>query len=508
MFKQLGILAMFLAVCMTAVGCKVGPECFRPNAELPPGWKAAIDESLATQAEADQVWWTAFNDAALNTLVERARSQNLTLQEASARIWEARSQRGVVRGGLFPQVAQTDSYTRTKISNNASPFGTVGNFPAFDFWSTGFDLSWELDVFGAVRRNMEAADADIGIACENYNALQVTLLGDVAGNYVLLRTLQERETIAQENARLQAETLRITEERFGAGAVSELDVSQAKSNLHRTRAAIPQLQRERERTINRLCVLQGENPRELAEVSVGISIPRPSEKIAIGLPVNLIRQRPDIRRAEFEVCAQSARIGVAVADLYPRFSLNGSFTLNSVDIGTLFDGNSIAYRVGPGLRWNILNFGRVRSNIDVQEARFQQSVLRYRQAVLNAVEEVENALVSFQRYQETEVELREAVTAAQKAARTAEEQYKAGAISFQSLLDTQRFLAELQDRHAQARGDVTLSAVTLYKSLGGGWNLQAVQQSPVMVPPATAEPTPDNQAKQSTELPLGSLDGA
>lgn len=508
MCKQLGVLAMFLALCMTAVGCKVGPECFRPNAELPPGWKAAIDESLATQVEADQVWWTAFNDAGLNTLVERARSQNLTLQEANARIWEARSQRGVVRGGLFPQVAHTDSYSRNKISNNASPFGTVGNFPAFDFWSTGFDASWELDVFGAVRRNLEAADADIGLACENYNALHVTLLGDVAGNYVLLRTLQEREAIAQENARIQNETLRITEERFGAGAVSELDVSQAKSNLHRTRAAIPQLQRERERTINRLCVLQGENPRELTEIGASVSIPRSPETIAIGLPVNLIRQRPDIRRAEFEVCAQSARIGVAVADLYPRFSLNGSFTLNSTDIGTLFDGNSIAYRIGPALRWDILNFGRVRSNIDVQEAQFQQSVLRYRQAVLNAVEEVENALVSFQRNQETEVELHEAVTAAEKAARTAEEQYKAGAISFQSLLDTQRFLAELQDRHAQARGDVTLSAVTLYKSLGGGWNLQAIQQSPAMVPPAPAEPTPDNQAKQSTESPLGSQDRA
>ena len=188
MGRQLAGLAMVFVVGLTVTGCKVGPECCRPNAELSEKWRAATDGSLATQADADQVWWTAFNDAGLNTLVERARSQNLTLQEANARIREARSQRGVVRGGLFPQVAHTDSYSRNKISNNASPFGTVGNFPAFDFWSTGFDASWELDVFGAVRRNLEAADADIGLACENYNALHVTLLGDVAGNYVLFCT--------------------------------------------------------------------------------------------------------------------------------------------------------------------------------------------------------------------------------------------------------------------------------------------------------------------------------
>lgn len=495
------IIILAAAITVAVSGCKVGPDCRAWHDPLRSDWRLQLDESLRTDGALDQTWWVAFNDPALNTLVNRSVVQNLSLQEAAARIQESRARLGVSRGGLFPTVNQIDSYKRIDISDNGSPFGITGfSFPPFDLWSTGFDVSWEIDVFGAVRRTMEAARADLDASVENRNALQVTLLGDVATNYVTLRAVEQRIVNAAENVRIQEETVRITQERFQAGAVSDLDVSQAKTLLHRTQSAIPLLQRERDRAMNRLCVLQGEQPRNMDEIIAPEgSIPRPPTNIDIGIPINLVRQRPDIRRAEWEVVAQSARIGVATADLYPRFSLIGIFTLDSINLNQLFDAGSLSMRVAPEVRWNILNFGRVRSNIAVQDARFDQAVTRYRQAVLDAVEEVENALAGYHRYRESEKELALAVDAARSAARTASEQYKAGAVSFQTLLDAERSLVLTQDEHISAQGNVTLSVVQLYKALGGGWDWSsaagwsslAVPPEPIEVPPPSA-PAADN----------------
>lgn len=466
------LIILAAAMMAAASGCKVGPDRQAWHDPLRSEWRQQLDETLHTDGALDQTWWTGFNDPALNRLVDRSVAQNLSLHEAAARIQESRARLGVSRGGLFPTVNQTGSYKRIDNSDNGSPSGiTELESPPFDLWSTGFDVSWEIDIFGAVRRTMEAARADLYASVENRNALQVTLLGDVGTNYVTLRAIEQRVINAAENVRIQEETVRITQKRFQAGAVSELDVSQATTLLYRTRSAIPLLQRERDLAVNRLCVLQGEQPRNLDEIiEPKGSIPRPPVRIGIGIPINLVRQRPDIRRAEWEAVAQSARIGVATADLYPRFSLTGIFTLDSVELSQLFDGHSLAMRVGPEVRWNILNFGRVRSNIAVQDAQFDQAVTRYRQAVLEAVEEVENAMAGYCRYRESEKELSQAVNAARSAARTAADQYKAGAVSFQTLLDAARSLALTQDEHIAAQGNVTLSVVQLYKALGGGWN--------------------------------------
>jgi NodT family efflux transporter outer membrane factor (OMF) lipoprotein len=461
------------AVMALVCGCAAGPDYEAPTLDLPAAWSRTLEEGLAGGAAVEERWWKLFDDPVLDAFIERARSRNLSVQEAVARIHEARAQRGVVRGGLLPEGGAVGSYTRIDISDNGNPFGSGdGDFPAYDFWSAGFDASWELDVFGRVRRALEAAGAEIDGAVEGMHGVVVTLLGDVAANYVQIRTLEERIRSAEENARIQAETLRITEERYRAGAVSQLDVSQAKSNLHRTLAAVPLLQGALARTMNRLRVLMGESPRDLSEELAGPrAIPAAKPRsIALGVPAELLRRRPDVRQAERDLSAQSARIGVAAADLYPRLSLVGTFTLDSTEFDPWLESDSTAFRAGPSLRWNVFNFGRARSTVHAREARFEQALHRYRQIVLEAIEEVENALVSYARNREAEAHLAQAREAAEQAAETADVQYRQGATSFQSLLDAQRFLAEVEDLHAASRGDVTLSLIALFKALGGGWS--------------------------------------
>ncbi len=486
-------LILGFVLLFSASGCKVGPNCRPWHDPLRAEWRQELDASLRTDKAVDPMWWASFEDQSLNTLVDRSLSQNLSLQEAVARIQESRARLGVSRGSLGPDITQTNSYSRVDISDNGSPFGISGlSFPPFDLWSSGFDVSWELDVFGRVRRTMDAAHADVHASIEDRNAVQVTLLGDVATNYVIVRAIEQRLANAAENVRIQSETVQITLDRFEAGDVSELDVSLARTLLYRTQAAIPQLARERDHAINRLSVLQGEQPRELTDsITAEGSIPKPRNEIEIGIPVNLVRQRPDVRRAEWEVVAQSARIGVATADLYPRFSLTGLFTVDSIELNQLFDGDSLAMRVGPQIRWNIFSFGRVRSNIAMQNARYDQSIARYRQAVLRGVEEVENSLASYRRYRDAETKLAKAVESARKAAATAAQQYREGDVGFQTLLDAERSLAVTQDEHIAMLGNVTLSVVQLYKALGGGWNWQASQAGPGGLP--TAKQSPPNE---------------
>jgi multidrug efflux system outer membrane protein len=497
--------ALVMAFLTAVSGCKVGPDHRAWHDPLRAEWRQELDESLRTDQVVDPMWWAGFEDPALNSLVDRSLSQNLSLQEAVARIQESRARWGVSRSALGPNIDQTNSYTRIDISDNGNPFGATGrSFPAFDLWSTGFDVSWELDVFGRVRRSMEAAHADIHASVEDRNAIQVTLLGDVATSYVTVRAIEQRLANAAENVRIQSETVQVTLDRYEAGDVSELDVSLARTLLFRTQAAIPQLARERDLAINRLCVLQGEQPRDLTDIiTPDGSIPKPRNQIDIGIPVNLVRQRPDIRRAEWEVVAQSARIGVATADLYPRFSLTGLFTLDSVELNSVFDSGSLAMRVGPQIRWNIFSFGRVRSNIAMQNAKFDQSIARYRKAVLGGVEEVENALASYRRYRDAEEKLAKAVESAKQAAATAAQQYREGDVGFQTLLDAERSLALSQDEHIATQGNVTLSVVQLYKALGGGWDWRAEQTrlSSSAIPLLEVDMTGADSALPTAEIP-------
>lgn len=469
---------LILATLVVTSGCRVGPEPFSPLATVPDAWSQPVDERVSIALETKTAWWTVFRDPVLNRLIAEASEQNLDLRESVSRILEVRAQRGIVRGGFLPDIDSTTSYSRNKISANGNPFG-IRNLPGsgfdisqpFDLFSTGIDASWEIDVFGRVKRSLEATDADLAVSIEDYKAVAVTLLADVASNYSQLRTLQQRIAIAQNNVRIQSATLELTEDRFRVGTISELDVAQAKANLRNTEAAIPAFRSQLRSTANRLCVLRGQHPRDLTGELGGVRpIPTPPPEVVIDLPVALLGRRPDVVRAERDLEAQTARVGVAVADLYPRFSLTGTFTVDAADFSKLFTSDSIAYRLfGPSVRWNLLDFGRVRSNIAVQDERFEQALLRYDKTVLSAIEEVENALTAYLEQLQRLKYLDESVESARRAEELARTQYLKGATSFQSLLDAQKFLLLVEEQQVATRGNVNFNLIALYKALGGGW---------------------------------------
>lgn len=337
-------------------------------------------------------------------------------------------------------------------------------------FSTGFDATWEIDIFGKIRRSLEAADADIGVQEEDYRDILVTLFGDVARNYVTIRVLQERLEIARANLASQKQTLKIVRRRHQAGLVGRLDLAQAESNVHTTASTIPPLREDLQIALNRISILLGETPVPDLEVSLGdASLPIKPDLLALGVPADLIRRRPDLRRAEREVAASSARIGVAVADLYPQFTLTGTISVDSRNVSSLFEPASLAHGVGPGFRWDVLNFGRVLNNIRLQEARYQEAVVNYQQTVLLAVEEVENSLVSYHRSVERVTTLVQATRAAREVVQLSRTQYDRGLIAFQTLLDAERQQLRNEERLAIARGAVLTSLIRAFKALGGGW---------------------------------------
>jgi NodT family efflux transporter outer membrane factor (OMF) lipoprotein len=335
----------------------------------------------------------------------------------------------------------------------------------------GVDASWEIDVFGRIRRAVEASNAELAAAVEDYHDTRVILLAEVAATYVDLRTAQLRLAYARENAEIQRGSLRLTTDRNRAGLVPDLDVRQAELGLAGTEAAIPSLEQQEREAIHRLSVLQGRPPGDLAAELLAVRpIPQPPERVLVGAPADLLRRRPDIRAAERRVAAQTARIGVATADLYPRFSLLGSFSFDALDAAKLFTGDAAAFSVGPAVRWNLFDGGRVRALIAAEEVRAQQSVTRYESTVLRALEETENAIVAFEREQERRDLLRRAVTAAAEALDLVRTLYRIGLTDFQNVLDTQRSLTVQQDELAVSEGLVTLNLIRIYRALGGGWS--------------------------------------
>jgi NodT family efflux transporter outer membrane factor (OMF) lipoprotein len=455
------------------LGCTVGPDYVPPTYPMPGAWSESLEGGLAAEPADLQEWWLTFEDPGLNSLIERALAGNLDLKGAVARIREARAQRGFVASDRFPTIDAAGSYSRDRASENVDRgFGNNIEVSDTDLFSFGFDASWELDIFGRVRRSVEAANANLDAAGEDYRDVLVTLLSEVALNYVEVRSFQTRLEIAEANVRVQEDTLKLTQARFNAGLTSGLDVAQAEANLDTTRSAIPTLQIGLKQAMNRLGVLLGQNPGSLsAELSKPMPIPVTPTEVAIGIPADLLRRRPDIRRAERELAAQTARIGVATADLYPRFSLLGSIGLEASDFGSLFELGSRAYSVGPSFQWNIFDAGRIRSNIVIQDARQEQALIRYESAVLTALEDVENALVAYAREQVRRQSLLKAVDASQRAVKLAETLYIQGLSDFQNVLDAQRSLFNLQDQLAESEGAVTSNLISLYKALGGGWEV-------------------------------------
>ena len=397
--KRHNLLTMIAVACALALGgCTVGPNYVEPEIEPPDAWHTAAVEGLEDGEATLQTWWTVFDDVLLNDLVMRSGAGNLTLREALWKVEEARALRGVVSSNRKPQVGFSADANRSQPSDNGAlgDFAPEEGFEADNLFAAGVGATWEFDVFGRIRRQVEAADAETQATVEAYRDVLVSLYAETALAYVNVRTAQERLRIALANVEAQENTLQLTQDRFSAGLVSALDIAQAESNLANTYSLIPVIERDLNEGLNRLAVLLGENPGALhAELSQEVAIPQEPETVAMGLPTELLRQRPDVRRAERQLAAQTARIGVATADLYPTFSLAGFLGLEALSLGDLASGDSVTWNLGLPIRWNIFSGGRIRSQIRAEEARTNQLLAGYEQTVLNALEESENAMVAY-----------------------------------------------------------------------------------------------------------------
>lgn len=476
---------------------KVGPNYAKPAAAVASEWIDNADARVKAGTTDLRDWWQVFNDPYMDQLVRRAYDGNLTLRVAGLRVVESQAQLGVAVGGIFPQTQNVNAtYLRNQISH-ANPSTSFFPFRAINSYNVGATLAWELDFWGRFRRAIESADATLDASVENYDDALVMLLSDTCDAYVQYRTAQQRLKYAQENVAIQTGVLGIAEDRFKAGVANELDVTQARSNLSRTEALIPQFQLNKRVQGNRLCILMGIPPRELDSL-LGEETPIPSAppEVVLDVPAELLLRRPDVRRAERLVAAQSAQIGIAVSDLYPHMSITGNLNVNSQLPNLLFTGSAVAGNVGPTFNWSILNYGRFRNNIRYQDARFQELAVEYQQVVLKANADAENALNTFLRAQEQVRVLQVSVQAAKRSVEIVTEQYKAGTADFNRVFNIQALLTQEQDGLAQAQSAVALGLVLLYRNLGGGWQLRLEEPRPN----TTVDALPVNES-QSTPPP-------
>jgi multidrug efflux system outer membrane protein len=470
---QRSIAIFSLLTSLLVSGCAVGPDFIKPELAVPDAWHQELTSGPTAGEEGLQAWWEGFNDPVLNNLITRAAAGNFDLTIAIERINEARALLGIAASERLPDINGTGDATRAR-------FGEDFQAPSIDnkrtdyYYSTGLDAFWEIDLWGRISRQIEATEQNMYASIENYRDVLVILYAEVARNYIELRTLQTRLHYAEENTALQRETLKLTEDRLKAEIAPELDVEQARLNLFRTESNIPLYKQAIVTTINRLGVLLGEHPQSLhAELDAHAGIPAPPPSVSIGIPADILRQRPDIRRAERTLASQTARIGVATADLYPAFSLVGNMGFEATT--DLFDSTNRYWSLGPQFRWDIFNGDRVRSRIQGADARAMQALAGYEQTVLLALEEVENAMVAFEQEGNRRAILFQSVVAAQKSADLVRTLYITGLTDFQRLLDMERDLSEQQDSLAASRGTVSQNLVRLYKALGGGWNNQPDQ---------------------------------
>ncbi len=423
-------------------------------------------------------WWKAFNDPVLDRLIEWAYRENLSLRIAGVRVLEARAQLGIAIGGLFPQTQQASGFLQYNRISESAPL--AGAFSKFTYTQdqVGINASWELDFWGRFRRTIESADAIWHATVADYDNALVSLTADVANSYILIRTLEKRIDIAHQNVETQRESLKIAEARFQYGTTSELDVEQAKTVLNNTLASIPTLETQLRQAKDALSMLLGLPPSDLADFLEGPSeIPVSPPHVAVGIPADLLRRRPDIRSAEYQAMAQCAQIGVAKADLYPAFSLTGMFGFSSSDVGhsnliDIFKWKSRTYQIGPAFQWNIFNYGRVTNNVRLQDARLQELLIAYQNAVLTAQQEVEDNLVAFLRAQERAGFLGQSAASARRSVDLAVLQYREGIKDFTTVLFAQQALLNEQDNLAATLGNISSRLVGVYKALGGGWEIR------------------------------------
>jgi NodT family efflux transporter outer membrane factor (OMF) lipoprotein len=494
------VLILMLGVTLLTSGCiKIGPDFSPPPAPTADQWLDAEKDQLKAEPADHAEWWKSFNDPVLNELIEQAYDQNLGLQIAGLRILEARAELGIATGNLYPQQQQLFGGAATVGgSRNAANSGAADLH--YKDLVTSADAAWELDFWGKFRRGVEAADAQYLATIADYEDVMVTLTADVARAYIFLRTNEERIRLAEESVAIQERSLEIAENRFDGGLVTELDVQQARSLLANTKSTIPRFRINYQQARNALSILLGQPPSDLTDVldSAGeLGIPEAPTEVAVGVPADLLRRRPDIRRAEYQAAAQSALIGVAKADLLPHFTLVGSIGLQTSEssitrnggssFGDLFDSDSMTYFAGPSLTWDLFNYGRIKNQVRIQDARLQQLVVNYQNTVLRAAQETEDAMVGFLNRRQEALYLIDAVDASRRSVEISSLQYGEGLADYQRVLDAQRGLTVDQDTLANIRGSVATNLVNMYKSLGGGW--QTWVDQPVVKPETQQEMT-------------------
>lgn len=483
------------ALCVALAGCAVTPDYHPPTPDVPARWSEAPESSVSA-ASVDSPWWTTFNDPVLNSLLERALRANLDIQFAETRVREARALRGAAAAGQWPSVDARASIAQERDSKNApnpvlvQPGGQVEPpGQSENLFQAGFDATWELDLFGGTRRSIEAAQANVESAVYDRDAVLLTLLAEVSRNYIELRGLQEQSRIGRESLAAQQDTLTLVRARYAAGMATDFDVARAEAQVQRTASQLPALDVSSRKAIHRLAVLLGQPPGALAdELGLARPTPLPSAQPPLGLPSDLLRQRPDIRSAERRLAAASARLGAAKADLYPKFSLLGTVGLASVAAGDFFNGASALWSVGPSMTWPIFQGERILATIEVRDAQQQQALIAYRRAILNGIEDVENAIAAYRHEQAQRAALANAVESEQRAVDFARERYTSGLTDFRDVLGTQRSLFQMQSELAQRNTAVSLNLVALYKALGGGWNtVEWPDKKPARLPDGEGE---------------------
>lgn len=464
---------------LALAGCAVGPDFTAPSVKVADSWLEWRGKAIRTDETGHAGWWRAFRDPTLDQLIDIASQQNLTLLAAGTRVMQARAELGVAVGELYPQQQQLAGNTIYNVASHAMPASTSATAPR-RFWTdaVGFQAGWEIDFWGKFRRGVESADAAYLASIASYDDVLVSLLGDVASTYIGIRTLQREIAIAQENVVRQREAVRITRARFQEKATSQLDVFQAENVLGATEAAVPQLTIQLKQGLNALRVLLGMAPEPLNTLlGRGRGIPVAPASIAVGIPADLLRRRPEIRAAELRAAAQSAQIGVAQAELYPAISITGSFGGSASNAS----GHRLvqalhpigrAAMIGPSFQWNILNYGQITNNVRLQDATLQEYLTNYQQSVLKAQQEVENAIALYTLSRSQAAALQRSVAAARGALRLAMLEYQQGTRDFTTVLTAQQNVYQAEINLTGALANISLGAVSLYRGLGGGWQIR------------------------------------
>ncbi len=462
------LLYILFAFLLFLTGCMVGPDYERPDTKMPQSWQkrySLADPNSLTQLEQ---WWVLLNDPVLNKLIIKANQSSLDLKSAYYRILQSRALRDFQAGAWDPTVDLVGSYSRSRESANGALKGAPESPRNLNLFSAGFDASWEIDLFGRIKRSVESSQAELESSIDSYNDILITLYAEVASSYVHLRTTQQRIKFAKASIESQQKTLELTQSRYDAGLAPELDVEQAEINLSNTKAELFSLNKMEIQVKNRIAVLIGMYPEDL-NIRASAAIPEIPKTIPANLPFALVRQRPDIRFAERQLASQTARIGFAKSFLYPNISITGSFNMQAMNFSDLFNIGSRSYSFGPGFSWNILDGNRIKSKVLFEEAKTQELKASYEQSVIKAVAEVENTMNFLVQEKKRHQALQSSVNSSKNAVQQVTELYKSGLSDFQNVLDTERTLFQQQDKLAQSKGQIVQDWIGFYKAIGGGW---------------------------------------